>query len=121
MARTLDDSLEVLKNRARRPLGGAQAELHQALDKHYADEVAKTLAELRAAKDISQQELGRLANVQQAEVSRILSGQVDPRVSTLQKLAHALGAEVRVVPSVSARSARVHAPRRKQQGGSTRR
>lgn len=122
MSRTLDDTLKVLKTRARK-LGGEQAELHQALDKHYSEEVAKTLAELRATQRISQQELGRRASVQQAEVSRILTGRSDPRVSTLRKLAHAMGAELRVVPLVSARSARTHATRRnrKEQGGRNRR
>lgn len=122
MSRTLDDTLKVLKTRARK-LGSEQAELHQALDMHYANEVARTLADLRATRRITQQELGRRANVQQAEVSRILAGRSDPRVSTLRKLAHAMGAELRVVPLVSARSARAHATRRdrKEQVGGNRR
>ena len=110
MARTLDDTLKVLKSRAR-TLGSEPVELHHALDKHYANEVAKTLADLRITRQISQQELGRRASVQQAEVSRILTGRSDPRVSTLRKLAQAMGAEIRVVPFVSARTARIRAPR----------
>ncbi len=122
MARTLDDTLKVLKGRARK-LGGEQAELHKALDKHYSSEVAKTLTDLLATRQISQQELGRRASVQQAEVSRILAGRIDPRVSTLRKLAHAMGAELRVVPRVSARTARIAAPRRnrKKKGDGNRR
>ena len=61
--------------------------MFDALEAHYASEVAQDLARMREQAAISRAELGRRAHVPQAEISRILSGQRDPRASTLSRLA----------------------------------
>ena len=53
---------------------------------------------VRRAKGVSQRELSDLSGVPQAQVSRIESGAVDPRVSSLTALAHSLGQEIVLVP-----------------------
>jgi len=92
-------------------LGPDHARLFDALEVRHVSEVAQDLARMRKQEAISQAELGRRARVPQAEISRILSGQRDPRASTLSRLARALDAELRIVPSTSARTTR---PRRKR-------
>jgi DNA-binding phage protein len=109
MASTLDDALRVLKRRAKKA-GPEAIALYEAADKHFAAEVARELALLRIEQKLSQVELGRRAALQQAEVSRLLSGRSDPRISTVQKLARAMGAELRLVRSTAAR--RVSLPAR---------
>jgi len=52
----------------------------------------------RVARDLSQRDLSELTGVPQAQISRIESGQVDLRFSTLVALANALDLEVTLVP-----------------------
>src|SRR5256885_16700420 len=103
MARTLDDTLRVLKGRMKGP-GADHARLFGALEAHYASEVAQDLARMREQAAISQAELGRRAHVPPAEISRILSGQRDPRASTPTRLAPAMGAQLRIVSSAPPRT-----------------
>ena len=56
------------------------------------------LRRVRRAKGVSQRELSDLSGVPQSQVSRIESGAVDPRVSSLTALAHSLGQEIVLVP-----------------------
>ncbi len=53
-----------------------------------------TLASLRLRKGWSQAELARQAETSQPYIARLERGQVDPQVSTIRKLARALGVPV---------------------------
>ena len=59
---------------------------------------AERLREARAAKQLSQRELSKLAGVPQSHISRIESNQVDLRLSSLIAIANALDLEVTLVP-----------------------
>ncbi len=59
---------------------------------------AESLREAREARGFSQHELSTLAGVPQAQISRIEAGAVDPRISSLVALAHALDQELVLVP-----------------------
>jgi transcriptional regulator with XRE-family HTH domain len=59
-------------------------------------EVVKIGIQLRAAREralLTQEELGSQAGVQPLTISRIETDKVDPRYSTIRKLAKALGVE----------------------------
>lgn len=60
--------------------------------------VVEQLRKVRRTKGVSQRELSDLSGVPQAQVSRIESGTVDPRISSLSALAHSLGQEFVLVP-----------------------
>jgi len=66
--------------------------------------IATTLKNAREAKGLSQRALSELAGVPQGHISKIESGAVDLRVSSLVKLARVLDLELALVPrkSVSA-------------------
>lgn len=51
------------------------------------------LQQVREKKLLSQGELAKLAGVSRAQINRIESGKVDPRMSTVRKLIAALGVE----------------------------
>jgi DNA-binding phage protein len=99
LPKTLDDLLPVLKRRLQKegPPGA-----FEALDEHFSS-VAAELEVLRRKAHVTQRELASRSGLDQAEVSRILSGRTQPRVGTAERLARALGAELRVVPSTSGR------------------
>jgi transcriptional regulator with XRE-family HTH domain len=65
---------------------------------HDTAEIAERLQAARNAKGLSQRELSDLAGVPQAQISRIESGTVDLRLSSLFALAHALDLELALVP-----------------------
>ncbi len=59
-------------------------------------EVVKIGTQLRAAREralLTQEELGTRAGVQPLTISRIETDKVEPRYSTIRKLANALGVE----------------------------
>lgn len=56
------------------------------------------LKQARLAKGLSQRELSEITGLVQAQISRIEAGTVDPRLSTLVTLAHALDLELELVP-----------------------
>ncbi|MDE2487741.1 MAG: helix-turn-helix transcriptional regulator [Alphaproteobacteria bacterium] len=56
------------------------------------------LREARVAKAWSQRDLSERAGIPQAHISRIESGAIDPKVSTLQDLARALDLELMLAP-----------------------
>ncbi|HVE86146.1 MAG TPA: helix-turn-helix transcriptional regulator [Myxococcales bacterium] len=98
MPKTLDDVLPALKRRLSKSAPG----LYEKLDEHFST-VAAELEVLRQKQHITQRELAKRTQIHQAEVSRILSGRTQPRVGTAERLARALGAELRVVPRASGR------------------
>src|SRR5512139_3569404 len=113
MPETLGNVLKTLKERARRE---GRAREFAALDEHFRA-VAYQLEALRIRQGMTQRELARRTDIDQAEVSRILSGQTQPRIDTAERIARALGAEIRVVRTVSARTTKApHPQRRKSQG-----
>ena len=61
-------------------------------------DIARRLRERRIAQNLSQRDLSRLTGVPQAQISRIESGQVDLRFSSLFALASALGLAISLIP-----------------------
>lgn len=66
--------------------------------KYETHEIARHLRESRTARDLSQRELSKLSGVPQAQISRIESGLVDLRFSSLVALANALDLQVALIP-----------------------
>lgn len=64
----------------------------------FLDEITTTLKAAREAKSLSQRALAERAGVPQSHISRIESGRVDLRLSSLAELARALDLEVMLVP-----------------------
>lgn len=62
------------------------------------EHIAQTLLEARKRKGLSQRALADLAGVPQSHISRIESGAVDLRLSSLIELSRALGLELELVP-----------------------
>lgn len=60
--------------------------------------IAERLKETRQDKGLSQRTLSKLAGVPQAQISRIESGSVDLRLSSLIAIANALDLEIALVP-----------------------
>jgi transcriptional regulator with XRE-family HTH domain len=65
---------------------------------HVTDDIAKALKKAREHKGLSQRALGRKAGVPQSHISKIESGAVDLRLSSLIELARALDLELALVP-----------------------
>jgi transcriptional regulator with XRE-family HTH domain len=65
------------------------------------DHIAAALRNARAAKGMSQRSLSELAGVPQSHISKIESGAVDLRVSSLVELARVLDLELMLVPRKS--------------------
>ncbi len=61
-------------------------------------DIAEKLKAAREAKNLSQRQLSQLAGVPQSHISKIESGHVDLRVSSLIQLSRALGLELTLVP-----------------------
>jgi len=80
----------------------AQAEGPAAVAQLRAFEVQFTLAAdliaLRKARGLSQKQLASASGVQQADISRIERGLVNPTIGTVEKLARPLRAQVRMLP-----------------------
>jgi transcriptional regulator with XRE-family HTH domain len=62
------------------------------------EQIARALKAARLAKGLSQRALSELAAVPQSHISRIESGHVDLRISSLAEIARALDLEVTLVP-----------------------
>ncbi len=62
------------------------------------EHIAKALLEARKRKGMSQRALADLAGVPQSHISKIESGAVDLRLSSLIELSRALGLELELVP-----------------------
>ncbi len=65
------------------------------------DQILKILKEARARKGLSQRELSAKSGVPQSHISKIESGRVDLRVSSLVALARVLDLELELVPKKS--------------------
>jgi DNA-binding XRE family transcriptional regulator len=94
MARTLNDYLKTPQ--ANTP--GVVA-AREAFERSYA--LATQLIALREKHMLTQTELSEKTGVPQAQISRIERGVVNPRLSTVTKLLVALGAEIRIVETVT--------------------
>jgi transcriptional regulator with XRE-family HTH domain len=81
-----------------------------------ARQLAGRLAELRAEADLTQRQAAKLAGVDQADLSRIESGQVVPSLPTLLRLLDAVGGTL-VVTSRRRSPTAPTASRRRQSGG----
>lgn len=68
---------------------------------HTSDQILKSLREARLRKGLSQRELSARAGVPQSHISKIESGAVDLRVSSLIALARVLDLEILAVPKKS--------------------
>lgn len=72
--------------------------LNKISKRHGATAIAQTLRDARVRMGLSQRQLGARANLPQAQISRIESGDVDPQLSTLTELARSLNLEMQLVP-----------------------
>lgn len=60
--------------------------------------IGKRIAELREQQNLSQRELARRCNIDQAHISRIERGLLSPSLDTLAEIAETLDAKVELVP-----------------------
>jgi DNA-binding XRE family transcriptional regulator len=60
--------------------------------------LAADLLKLRKARGLSQKQLATQSGVQQADISKIERGLVNPTIGTVEKLARPLCAQVRMLP-----------------------
>lgn len=60
----------------------------------------KQLQAARKAKNLSQQMLSGRVGIPQSHVSKIEAGKIDPQISSLKKLARAVGLEVMLIPQI---------------------
>jgi transcriptional regulator with XRE-family HTH domain len=56
--------------------------------------IGRRIRSIRAEKGLSQYDLADLSGLERSTLARIELGEVDPRISTLRKIAKALGVEV---------------------------
>lgn len=68
---------------------------------HVTDHIIETLKRARETKGLSQRALGNLAGLPQSHISKIESGAVDLRVSSLIEIARVLDLELALVPRKS--------------------
>lgn len=74
-----------------------------------------TLAELRKAKGLTQEELAERAGISWSQVQKLEYGQSRPSWQTLQGLAEALGPAVYDVEFATAKTGKAGRPRKKQE------
>ncbi len=72
--------------------------VHDAEERH---RLRATLVGIRKDRGLTQKEVARLMETTQSAVSDLERGGVDPHLSTLQRYARAVGAQVRVTTSLS--------------------
>ena len=82
--------------------------------------IAASLREARTAKGLSQRDLSAIAGIPQAQISRIEAGTVDPRVTSLIAIAHALDLELALVPRKAVPAVKSIARQSGGQGGAAR-
>ena len=69
----------------------------EAFDRDYPyEDVALEIAGLRGQRDMTQTEFGQLVGVPQSTVARLESGQQNPSVGTLKRIAKATGTELAI-------------------------
>ena len=67
---------------------------YAALEPEY--KLAATLIRLRLAKGLTQEDLAKLLNTKQESIARLESGGSLPSLSTMKKVANALGADLEI-------------------------
>ena len=67
---------------------------YEALEPEY--KLASALIRLRLAKGLTQEQLANLLNTKQESIARLESGRSLPSLSTVKKVAEALGAELQI-------------------------
>ncbi len=67
---------------------------YEALEPEY--KLAATLMRLRISKGLTQEELAKLLNTKQESIARLESGSSLPSLSTVKRVADALGAELEI-------------------------
>ena len=98
MGARLDDYVDSSK-RTRSPASRARREVFRQ-----AYSLAVELMELRIKRGLTQQKLSEATGIAQSEISRIERGATSPTHRTMERLAGALGAEIRLVETSSSAS-----------------
>lgn len=91
MAKTYQEITEARRARS----GPESAEYRKVFEQAY--DIATQVIELREKAGLTQAQLAERCGVNQADISRIERGSTNPTSKTLQRIAEALGAEVRLV------------------------
>jgi ribosome-binding protein aMBF1 (putative translation factor) len=91
MARSYRDSTAARRSRVAPAAGADRAVFEQAYD------VAMQVVELREKHGLTQAQLAVLSGIDQGDISRIERGATSPTARTLQRVADALGADLRLV------------------------
>lgn len=88
-------SYEEISGERRARLGPSAAAARDIFEKAY--DIAMQIVVLREQEGITQVELAERTGISQADISRIERGATNPTAKTLQRIAEALNAEVRLV------------------------
>lgn len=77
--------------------------INQARADGYLDDnpAAQAVAAARAVRGISQKQLAQMTGIDQSDISRIERGTANPSISTLERIAKALGGKLTVSIAVS--------------------
>ena len=67
------------------------------------DAAASAVAAARAASELSQKQLAALTGIDQSDISKIERGVANPSIATLERIAKALGGQLTINISISAR------------------
>ncbi|KAB3529506.1 helix-turn-helix transcriptional regulator [Alkaliphilus pronyensis] len=59
-------------------------------------DIKKEIIQLRISQGLSQKELAEIVGTQQSAISRLESGEYNPSIEFLSKIAHALGKELQI-------------------------
>jgi DNA-binding XRE family transcriptional regulator len=92
---------EIVERRRAR-MSAAELAAAEAFDD--AAKLAGDLLALRLASGHTQSTLAELAGIDQADLSRIERGQANPTMATFGRIAHALNADLRLMPREPARA-----------------
>jgi DNA-binding XRE family transcriptional regulator len=84
----------------RRARVAPDAEAHRAVFEHAYD-IAMQIVELRERHELTQAELAARCDMNQGDISRIERGSTSPTARTLQRIAAALDADVRLIARTS--------------------
>ena len=69
-------------------------EEYEALDEEY--QIIRNILDARAASGITQSELSKLTGITQSDISKIETGNANPSLKTLKKIAHAFGKKLKI-------------------------
>jgi ribosome-binding protein aMBF1 (putative translation factor) len=85
---------------ARRERGSPDSKVHREVFEHAYD-IAVQIIELRERRGLTQAELAERSGIDQGDISRIERGSTSPTARTVQRIAAALDADVRLVDRAS--------------------